>query len=109
VFTLTQLARTFRPRRKGKQSDRGGKRRYHALQAMAIRDRTIYVLGEPKVPSGTVRIYLDLEGVPEDDFVYLIGMIVCDGDSENQYSFWADSKDQEKKYFRSIARRIVKV
>ncbi|HXS95170.1 MAG TPA: hypothetical protein VN736_11230 [Candidatus Limnocylindrales bacterium] len=38
-------------------------------------------------------IYLDLEGVPDEDFVYLIGMIVCDGESQTPYSFWADGKD----------------
>jgi predicted RecB family nuclease len=102
LFTLTQLAHTFRPRRKGKRSDGGSKRRYHALQAMAIRDKTVYVLGAPEVPSGAVRIYLDMEGNPEDGFVYLIGMIVCDADGENRYSFWADSEDQECNIFEQF-------
>ena len=51
LFTLTQLAHTFRPRRKGKRSERGSKHRYHALQALAIRDKTIYLLGAPTCPS----------------------------------------------------------
>lgn len=102
LFTLTQLAHTFRPRRQGKRSDRGSKQRYHALQAMAVRDKTVYVLGAPEVPSGAVRIYLDMEGNPEDRFVYLVGMIVCDGDGENRYSFWADSEDQERNIFEQF-------
>jgi predicted RecB family nuclease len=56
VFTLTQLAHTFRPRRKGKRSERGSKHRYHALQALAIRDKTIYLLGAPNVPSNAGQI-----------------------------------------------------
>jgi predicted RecB family nuclease len=102
VFTLTQLAHTFRPRRKGKRSDRGSKRRYHALQALAIRDKTIYVLGAPEVPAGAVRIYLDAEGNPEEGFVYLIGMIVRDDSGEEHYSFWANSKDQEHQIFEQF-------
>ena len=102
LFTLTQLAHTFRPRRKGKRSDHGSKHRYHALQALAIRDKTVYVLGAPDVPSGTVRIYLDTEGNPEEGFVYLIGMIVCDGSGEHRYSFWADSKNQERDIFEQF-------
>jgi hypothetical protein len=35
-------------------------KRYHALQALAIRDRRVYVLGAPTVPSGEVIISLDL-------------------------------------------------
>jgi predicted RecB family nuclease len=95
LFTLTQLAHTFRPRRKGKRSERGSKHRYHALQALAIRDKRVYVFGAPEVPSAPVRIYLDLEGVPDGGYVYLVGMIVCDGGGETRYSFWADSEEQE--------------
>ena len=99
LFTLTQLAHTFRPRRKGKRSERGSKHRYHALQALAIRDKRVYVFGAPEVPSAPVRIYLDLEGVPDGGYVYLVGMIVCDGGGETRYSFWADSEEQERTIF----------
>src|SRR5215831_1355971 len=102
LFTLTQLAHTFRPRRKGKRSGRPSKERDHALHALAIRDKTVYVLGAPKVPSSEVRIYLDLEGSPDEQYVYLIGMIVCDGDREECFSFWADSKDQEGRIFEQF-------
>ena len=46
-----------------------------------------------------MRIYLDLEGCPDEQFVYLIGIIVCDGDREECLSFWADNKDQEGEIF----------
>jgi predicted RecB family nuclease len=99
LFTLTQLAHTFRPRRKGKRTERRSQHRYHALQAMAIRDHRVYVLGAPQVPSGPVRIFWDAEGNPEEGFVYLIGMIVCDDTGEHRHSFWADAKDQESDIF----------
>jgi hypothetical protein len=51
VLTLTQLAHTFRPRRRGKRTDAPLKLRDHALHALAIRDRTIYVLGAFRLPA----------------------------------------------------------
>jgi predicted RecB family nuclease len=100
VLTLTQLAHTFRPRRKGKRAVQKNHKRYHALQALAIRDRQIYVFGTPEVPKSPVRIYLDVEGVPDEGFVYLIGLIVCKDGEEKRLSFWADRKDQEGEIFQ---------
>ena len=99
ILTLTQLAHTFRPRRRGKRSSAPSKKRYLALQALALRDRRVYVLGAPQIPTSEVRIYLDLEGTTGDGFVYLIGMIVCEGTAQTVYSFWADTKDQEASIF----------
>lgn len=95
VLTLTQLAHTFRPRRRGKRADAPHKRHDHALHALAIRDRTIYALGAPKLPTAPVRIYLDIEGDPEDGFTYLIGLVVCDGERVERHSFWADDRRGE--------------
>ena len=108
LFTLTQLAHTFRPRRKGRRSNKRSNRRHHALQALAIRDKRIYVLGLPEVPDNPVRIYLDIESNPEEGFVYLVGMIVCDGSRETRYSFWADSKVQECEIFDQLVSVIAR-
>jgi len=99
ILTLTQLAHTFRPRRKGKRSGGPSNKRYFALQALALRDRQVYVLGKPDVQTADVRIFMDLEGIPDDGFVYLIGAIVCEGATQIAYSFWADSRDQEESIF----------
>jgi predicted RecB family nuclease len=100
VLTLTQLAHTFRPRRQGKRVVQKSRKRYHALQSLAIRDRRIYVFGTPEVSKSPVRIYLDMEGVPDEDFVYLIGLVVCKGGEEKRLSFWADGKEQEADIFQ---------
>jgi predicted RecB family nuclease len=99
MFTLTQLSHTFRPRRKAKRARQRKNHRYHALQAMAIRDKRVYVFGTPELPDRPVKIYLDIEGLPDEGFVYLIGMIVVQGDVEARFSFWADSKEQEREIF----------
>ena len=61
ILTVTQLAHTFRPRRKGKRSQQRTPH-YHALQAMAVRDNTLYLFGTPEIPTSPVEIYLDAEG-----------------------------------------------
>ncbi|MFC1805700.1 TM0106 family RecB-like putative nuclease [Planctomycetota bacterium] len=101
IFTLTQLAYTFRPRRRGKRRGRA-RRHYHSLQAMAIRDDKVYVLGTRQLPSSPVHIYLDVEGMPDEGYVYLIGMVVSDGNSDTQYSFWADSKEEETRILKQF-------
>ncbi|RWK54610.1 TM0106 family RecB-like putative nuclease [Mesorhizobium sp.] len=99
VLTLTQLAHTFRPRRRGKRADAPLRLRDHALHALAIRDQTIYVLGAPKLPTASVRIYLDIEGVPEEGFTYLIGLVVCDGERVERHSLWSDDRKGEAEIF----------
>jgi predicted RecB family nuclease len=69
LFTLMQLAHTFRPRRKGKRAVQRVSRRYHALQALAIRDKRVYVFGTPELSNRPVTIYLDMEGLPDEGFV----------------------------------------
>jgi predicted RecB family nuclease len=95
ILGLTQLAHTFRPRRKGKRQERKGGRHFYALKALAIRDKRIYVLGPPTLPDGPVQVYLDIEGVPDEGLVYLIGLIVVSGGREERFSFWADAKEHE--------------
>jgi predicted RecB family nuclease len=102
ILTVTQLAHTFRPRRKGKRALPRADRHSHALQALAVRDKKVYVFGTPQLPAGSARIYLDIEGDPDEGFDYLVGLIVAEGDKEARYSFWADSRDQEGRIFEQL-------
>jgi predicted RecB family nuclease len=108
IFTLTQLAHTFRPRRKGKRAAPRTHHRYHALQALAIRDKRVYLFGTPEVPVAPVAIYLDIEGLPNEGFVYLIGMTVVDGGTERHLTFWADTRDQEPDMFQQFLAEVSK-
>jgi predicted RecB family nuclease len=102
ILTVTQLAHTFRPRRRGKRAPPRVNRHAHALQALAVRDKKVYVFGTPHLSASTVRIYLDVEGNPEEGFDYLIGLIVVVGDKQERYSFWADTRDQEVQIFEQF-------
>jgi hypothetical protein len=53
------------------------------------------VAEKPNVPATVVHAYLDVEGIPDRDFYYLIGLIVRDGDARREFSFWADGPQDE--------------
>ena len=102
IFTVTQLAYLFRPRKQSKRPTRQGQPHYHTLQALAIREKKIFVLGTPELPDSPVHVYLDIEGDPERGFDYLLGMIVEAGGIEERYSFWADKPADEPHLFRQF-------
>lgn len=93
TFTVTQYAYTFRARRtKTKSKD---KFRRFDLQALAIRDKKIYVLQTPKMPESKTSIYVDIEGDPDRNFYYLIGMLVVRDSTMVHHFFWADTENEE--------------
>src|SRR5262245_26057879 len=99
IFTLTQLSCTFRSRKKSKRVKRSGHVRYSALQALAIREKKVHVYGTPDLPRKPVQFFLDAEGNEDGRFVYLLGVLVGEGDAQKSYSFWADSPEQEIEVF----------
>jgi predicted RecB family nuclease len=99
IFTVTQLSCTFRPRKQTKQAKQKRQLHQHALQALAIREKKIHVLGHPELPACTTRIYFDIEGDPERRFDYLLGMIIEENGMLEQHSFWADSPAEEPQLF----------
>jgi predicted RecB family nuclease len=108
ILTVTQLAHTFRPVRRGKRTPPRSYKHHHALQALAIRDKRVYVYGTPVLRSSPVHIYLDVEGLPDDKFEYLVGMIVVEGGSEQRYSFWADDTSQQKVIFERFLAAVAR-
>jgi predicted RecB family nuclease len=102
IFTLTQLSCTFRPRKRGKRVKRSGHPRYSALQALAIREKKVHVYGTPDLPRKPVQVFLDAEGNEDASFVYLLGIVILEGESQKSYSFWADGPDQEVDVFDSF-------
>ena len=106
IFTVMQLSYTFRPRKTPKRAKNPAKPRYMALQALAIRENTVYVHGHPELPDSRTQVYLDIEGLPESEFCYLIGALVVSGETETFHSFWADQKSDEPTIFAQLAEAI---
>jgi len=75
IFTVNHFSYTFRPRRTPKRPKNPAKPHYLALQALAIRENTIYLHGNPQIPDSKFKVYLDIEGLPDSDFYYLIGIL----------------------------------
>jgi predicted RecB family nuclease len=93
VFTVTQFSYAFRPARL-RRVDRVKKHDW-SLQALAVREGKVFVARRPDLPDVAVRAYLDVEGLPDRDFYYLIGLTVVAGGARRHLSFWADRRDDE--------------
>jgi hypothetical protein len=103
ITTITQLSHLFRPRRRGRALSAKGRFLYE-LKALAIREQKTYVLHKPDVPSTPVSIYLDMEGLPDEDFIYLIGGIITHPDqSDESFSFWANKPREEESIFNKLS------
>jgi predicted RecB family nuclease len=102
ITTLSQLSCTFRPRKNNKREVKNRRPHSFGLQALAVRDGRIYVYGTPDLPTSPVRIYLDVEGDPDRNFVYLIGLVIDEGGAERRHSFWADDEAGEERIFREF-------
>jgi predicted RecB family nuclease len=63
IFTVTQFSYTFRPRRKKKTTVHSPRKHHHSLQALAIRENTIFVAQKPAMPLAKTFVYLDVEGI----------------------------------------------
>jgi predicted RecB family nuclease len=97
-FTITQLSYTFRPSRR-KKTPKTPQRHDYALKALALREHKTYVRTIPTLEQQPVEIFLDFEGLPDEQFVYLIGVVVVRDGKNYQYSFWADCQDDEQYIF----------
>ena len=102
IFTVTQLSYTFRPRRRRRRLPSKQERFHHSLRALAIRENKIHAVDvlDPKL-DGTP-VYLDVEGLPDRDFYYLIGVRVGTSDGAAEHSFWADDVDGEKRIWEDF-------
>ena len=96
IFTVTQLSYTFRPRRRPKRLRDKREKYHHSLKALAIREKKIHIIGSPELKIDGTPIYLDVEGIPDRDFYYLIGLSIRNSNSLVQHSLWADSQKDEE-------------
>lgn len=102
IFTVTQLSYTFRPRRRPKHL-RDKREPYHpSLKALAVREKKIYVVGSPELSIQGTPVYLDVEGVPDLDYYYLIGLRIGASEDVLQHSLWADDAGQESRIWEGF-------
>ncbi|RKE26102.1 putative RecB family nuclease [Paraburkholderia sp. BL23I1N1] len=106
ITTVGQLSHTFRFRKRGKRVKARGRPHSFPLQALAIREKSVFVVSRPAVPKAPTFIYVDMEGSPSGDFVYLLGMLIVESGISKYQFFWADNENDEKKMFSDFCEFI---
>ena len=108
ISTITQLSYGYRPRRRkrikpdAEDSAQSARRAApvvkndHKLKALAIKKNQIHVVGVSPLEFAGVRIFLDVEGMPDRDFYYLVGLRFESCGEKVEHSFWADGLDGER-------------
>lgn len=95
VFSVKQLSYTFRPKKNPHQ-----KRKFlPELKALAIREDKTFIQEIPNIKTSPIEIFLDIEGIPDRNFYYLIGVIIKTNDSETNHSFWANNENEQEQIF----------
>lgn len=108
IFTKTQLSYGYRPRRRKRirtdaESSAESEKRApasdgndHSLRALAIKKNQIHVIGAPSLRMAAVPTFLDVEGMPDRDFYYLVGLRFESDGKHVERSFWADGSQGER-------------
>ena len=102
IFTVKQLSYTFRSRRPAKRRTQRFPHSF-ALQARALRENKVHVHGDPSLTCSPTQVYLDIEGLPDRRFYYLIGALIVRGESQEYHCFWADDESHEAAIFAQLA------
>jgi predicted RecB family nuclease len=109
IFSITQLSYTFRARRKPKRFASKPDKYSHALRALALRERKIHIAGKPELKLKGNPVYMDVEGVPDRDSYYLIGLRIKSSDAYVQYSFWANELSEEKEIWAAFLQTLTTI
>jgi len=102
IFTVTQLSYTFRPRRRIKRLAGHPEKYHHELKALAIREQKIHIVGIPELHLDGTIMFFDVEGLPDHDFYYLIGVRLEGQNGVEHYSLWADSVQDEERIWKDF-------
>lgn len=115
ISTITQLSYGYRPRRRRRAKPdtvRAANRAKpvvkndNKLKALAIKKNQIHVIGAQSLQFEGVPTFLDVEGMPDRHFYYLIGLkYECAGEQVEQ-SFWANRLEDEREIWESCLRTL---
>jgi transposase len=109
IFSVTQLSYTFRARRKPKRFASKPDKYSHALRALALREGKIHIAGKPELHIHGNPVYLDVEGIPDRDFYYLIGLRIKSGEAYVHYAFWANALSEEQEIWAAFLQTLAQI
>ena len=96
IFTVKQLSYMYKPRRPSKRAKNLRATHKPELQALAIRTGKIYLQQIPTISQQNVELFFDIEGIPDRQLYYLIGLLICENNSCSYHAFWADTAEDER-------------
>jgi predicted RecB family nuclease len=100
ISTITQLSYGYRPRRRRRikpaaPASSPPAKHDHKLKALAIKKAQIHAVGSPSLSIEGTPVFMDVEGMPDRDFYYLIGLRHETRGTPVEQSFWADGPENE--------------
>ena len=60
----------------------------------------------PQLSRQTIELFIDFEGIPDQQSYYLFGALVCEENKSTQYSYWADTDQEEAQSWRSFVDKV---
>ena len=106
IFTIKQLSYKFKPKKR--KSTKLTERNVLALKSLAIRENKTFVISKPEFPQVQHEIFIDFESLPDENYVYLIGLILWDGKKTERKYYWAESKEYEESIFKNLFNFLLK-
>ena len=107
LFTVKQLSYTFKPRKRRKRAKNPPPAIHKPeLQALAIREQKIYLQELPELTRQPMELFLDIEGIPDQQFYYLLGLLVSEKGTTTYHSFWADTPEDEAQIWGEFLEKV---
>lgn len=101
IFTIQQLSYLYKPRRRKKRVNPLVVHNLE-LQAFALRTDKIYAQQLPELSRQPIELFLDIEGNPDQELYYLIGVLTCNDKSTIFNSFWADTTSDKARIWQQF-------
>ena len=107
ITNITQLSYGYRPRRRHhvKSTPTLGRlpvKHDHKLKALAIKKAQIHVIGSPDLSIEGTPVFLDVEGMPDCELYYLIGIRYSNQGVHIERSLWADRPEDEREIWQEF-------
>jgi predicted RecB family nuclease len=114
ITTITQLSYGYRPRRRRRVRSttlpvKSPLKHDHRLKALAIKKSQIHVVGSPALALEGTPVFVDVEGMPDRDFYYLIGLRYQKQGKAVERSLWADGPDDDSRMWREFLDTLRKI
>jgi predicted RecB family nuclease len=109
ITTITQLSYGYRPRRRRRIKSTAPLhnppvKNDHHLKALAIKKGQTHVVGTPFLSFEGTPVFMDVEGVPDRNFYYLISLRYEMDGAPIEKTFWADRPENESDIWQECLR-----